>query len=95
MSWQKSMPFSKCSNLEAKNFVLFKLCHQRDKRWNCNLHQTKFRKQAFQMFFFASENQYSSKIQTENKTHQDKNLKITSSIQVMQNLFSFQTPFKF
>ena len=47
MSWQKSMPFSKCSNLEAKTIVLFKLCHQRDKRWNCNLHQTKFRKQSF------------------------------------------------
>ena len=42
----------------------------------------------------AAENQNKRKIQTENKTRQDKNLKI-NSIQVMQNLFSFQTPFKF
>ena len=51
-------------------------------------------KQRFLDLFFAPENQDSSKIQTENKTHQDKNLKI-SSIQIMQNLFSFQAPFKF
>ena len=37
---------------------------------------------------FASEDQDSSKIQTENKAHQDKNFKI-SSIQVMENFFSF------
>ena len=36
------------------------------------------------MFFFASENQDSSKIQTENKTHQDEDLKI-NSICVMPN----------
>ena len=33
------------------------------------------------------------KIQTENETHLDKNLKM-NSIQVLHNLFSFQTPFK-
>ena len=51
-----------------------------------------FENKDFQINFFASEYQNSSKIQTENRTHQDKNLKI-NSIQVMQNLFIFQTPF--
>ena len=38
--------------------------------------------------FYASEDQNKRKIQTENKTRQDKNFKI-SSTQVVQNLFSF------
>ena len=42
----------------------------------------------------APENQDSSKIQSDSKTHQDKSLKI-SSIQVMQNLFSFETSLNF
>ena len=46
------------------------------------------------MGFFEFANQDSSKLQSGNKAHQDKNLKI-NSIQGMQNLFSFQTPFKF
>ena len=37
------MSFSKCSNLEAKNDVHFKLCHQRDKRSYYNLEYEKFR----------------------------------------------------
>ena len=32
MSWQKCMSFWKGSNLEAKNVIHFKLCHQRDKK---------------------------------------------------------------
>ena len=32
LTWQKCMSFSKFSNLEAKNVINFKLCHQRDKR---------------------------------------------------------------
>ena len=47
MSWQKCMSFSKCSNLEAKNVIHFKLCHQIDKKWNYNLRLTKFRKHSF------------------------------------------------
>ena len=76
------MPFSKCSSLEAKNVIHFKLCHPRDKRWNYNLQLTKFQKQNFLDGFFASENRDSSKLQAENKAHQDKNLKI-NSIQVV------------
>ena len=52
------MPFSKCSNLEAKNVIHFKLCHQRDKRLNYNLKKTKFRKQTFLDGFYASENSF-------------------------------------
>ena len=37
-----------------------------------------FRKQSFLDGFHASENQNKRKIQTENKTHQDRNLKISS-----------------
>ena len=44
--------------------------------------------------FYASENQNKRKIQTENKTRQDKNLKI-SSIQVIEGLFSFRKAFEF
>ena len=31
MSWQKCMPFSKCSNLETKNVIHFRLCHKKMK----------------------------------------------------------------
>ena len=34
MSGQKCMSVSKCFNLEAKNIINSKLCHQRDKRSN-------------------------------------------------------------
>ena len=47
MFWQKFMSFSKCSNLEAKNVIHFKLCNQRDKRSNYNLRETKSREQNF------------------------------------------------
>ena len=57
MSQQKCMSFSKCSNLEAKNVIHFKLCHQKDKKWNYNLQETKFRKQNFSDGLSASENQ--------------------------------------
>ena len=93
MSWQKCMPFSKCSDLEAKSIMHFKLCHQRNEGSNYNLQQTKFRKQNFLNGFYASESQSKRKIQVENKTHQGNNLKI-SSIQAMQNLFTLQTLFK-
>ena len=33
MSWQKCMSFSKCSNLETKNVIHFKLCYPKDKRF--------------------------------------------------------------
>ena len=37
VSQQKCMSFLKCSNLEAKTVILFKLCHQRDKKSTYNL----------------------------------------------------------
>ena len=46
------------------------------------------------MVFFVSENQNQRKIQPKNKAHLDKNSKL-KSIQVMQNFFSYQAPFKF
>ena len=45
------------------------------------------------MGFYASEIQNKRQIQTENKLHQDKNLKINSK-KVMENRFNFQTLFK-
>ena len=86
MSRQKCMLVSKRSNLEVKKVIHFKLCHLRDKRSNNNLQSTKFRTQGFLDRVYASENQTNRKVQTEHKTHRDKNLKI-DSIQVLQNLF--------
>ena len=57
MCWQKRTSFPKCSNLEAKNIINFKLCHKKDKRLNYNLRQTKSRKQSFLDGFDASKNQ--------------------------------------
>ena len=54
---------------------------QRDKGRTIGFNKQNFENKAFQVFFFASENQYARKIQTENKTHEDKTLKI-NSIQV-------------
>ena len=50
MSWQKCLSFSKCSNLEAKIVIHFKICHQRDKNSNYNLQKTEYRKQSFLRF---------------------------------------------
>ena len=36
MSRQKRMSFSECSNVETKDVIHFKLCHQKDKRSNYN-----------------------------------------------------------
>ena len=45
-------------------------------------------------WFYVSENQNKRKIQTESKTHQDKNLKI-NSIQVMQKISASKPRLKF
>ena len=68
----------------------FKLCHHRDRKLTSN--KRNFENKLF-IWFYASENQNYSKIQTGNKTREDKNLKI-SFMKVMQNLFSFQTLFE-
>ena len=85
------MPFSKCSNSEARNVINF---HQRDKRSNYNFSKVKSRKRSFSDEFYASEIKIKEKFKLKTKLTEKKILKV-NSMQLMQNLFSFQAPFKF
>ena len=49
---------------------------------------------SFKVGFYSPENKTNWKIQAKNKTYWDKNLTI-SSMQDLQDLFSFNTPFEF
>ena len=69
MSWHKRTLFWKCSNLEAKNIINFKLCHKRDERSNYNLRLTKSRRQTFLDGCMHLNIKINEKFQTENKAH--------------------------
>ena len=57
MSWQKCMSFLKCSDLETKNVISFKLRQQRDKGRTIISDKKKFQRESFLDEFYASENQ--------------------------------------
>ena len=57
-------------------------------------HKQNVENKFFQISFMDLKIKIKKKVQTENKTHRDKILNI-NSIQLIQNLSSFQTPFEF
>ena len=70
------MSFSKCSNLEDKNVIYFKLWHPRDKGLTIISNKQNLENKAFLLGFMHLKIKI-KEIQTENKTSKDKNLKIS------------------